>query len=309
MMISILIPAYNYVARPLAEELSRQVDALMRATGTPITSFEIIVADDASTDYACQQANSTIKTLPHCSFIGLTKNVGRSRIRNLLVNEAKGEWLLFLDCDGLPVDNLFLSRYVEAIQSHPNADVICGGIAHPPHLPSPEVTLRYAYEKMAEKRYTADWRNEQPYTSFRTFNVMIQSHVFTHVRFDEAFNRYGYEDVLFGMCLREEGFCIVHIDNPLENQDIEPNALFLKKTEDAMLSLAEQTDKLGDSVHLHRVYARLKSKGLIPLVRLIFQWTRPLLRRNLTGESPSLRLFDFYKLGFYSVLQKNFSDR
>ncbi len=307
MTISILIPAYNYVARPLAEELSRQAEALAEETGVPAVSFEIIVADDASTDHACRRANGAIGALPHCSFIGLTENIGRSRIRNLLAERAQGEWLLLLDCDGLPVDNLFLKRYAEAVQASPDAHILCGGIVHPPHLPSPDRSLRYTYEKMAEKHYTAEQRNKHPYNSFRTFNVMIQSRAFHQVRFDDSFNRYGYEDVLFGMKLQEQGFRIVHIDNPLENQDIEPNGLFLKKTEEAMLTLAEQSAKLGESVYLHKVYLRLKGLGLLPPTRLLFKMTHSFLRKNLTGASPSMSLFAFYKIGFYATLQKKFS--
>ena len=130
-MISILIPSYNYSAFPLAESLSRQVQEFH-------LTCEIIVADDASTDSECRRQNYSIDTLPHCSCLKLTENVGRSRIRNLLASEAKGEWLLFLDCDGMPVDGLFLTRYVQTVaDAGMDTHVVCGGIVHPDHLPSP----------------------------------------------------------------------------------------------------------------------------------------------------------------------------
>lgn len=307
-MISILIPAYNYVAYPLAKELSRQADGLAGETDVSPNDIEIIVADDASTDNTCRRANEAIASLPHCRFIGLTENMGRSRIRNFLADQAQREWMLIADCDGLPTDDQFLKRYIEAIQANPDVNVICGSIIHPSSLPSPEVSLRYSYEKAAEKNYTAAKRNLQPYASFRTFNVLIKSNAFNHVRFDEDFRQYGYEDVLFGMHLKEAGFNILHIDNPLENQDIEPNSIFLKKTEEAIQTLSEQADKLGESVYLHKIYTHLKRFGLTPLIRMIFQWSRPLLKRNLTGTSPNLLLFAFYKLGYYSVLRKKMAD-
>ena len=152
-MISILIPAYNYVAYPLAKELSRQADGLAGETDVSPNDIEIIVADDASTSNTCRRANEAIASLPHCRFIGLTENMGRSRIRNFLADQAQREWMLIADCDGLPTDDQFLKRYIEAIQANPDVNVICGSIIHPSSLPSPEVSLRYSYEKAAEKNY------------------------------------------------------------------------------------------------------------------------------------------------------------
>lgn len=296
-MISILIPTYNYIAHPLAESLSRQA----KEQNIPC---EIIVADDASTRNECKQKNRLINSLPHCTYIELEKNIGRASIRNLLADKAKGEWLLFLDCDGMPLDDLFLKRYGQAIANHTEADIICGGIIHPKELPASNMSLRYTYEKAAEKHHTATKRNERPYSSFRTFNFMIRRKAFLQVKFDESFRHYGYEDVLFGIQLKESGFRIAHIDNPLENKDIETNEIFLRKTEEALRTLAEHADKLGDSVHLHHLYLRLQRIGLLPIVRKLFQWFAPTLQRNLLSNTPNLPYFAFYKLGYYALLRK-----
>ncbi|MBR4844858.1 MAG: glycosyltransferase family 2 protein, partial [Bacteroidaceae bacterium] len=266
-MISILIPTYNYTAYPLASALAQQARSMD-------TLCEIIIADDASTSDARKRQNRAIASLPHCTYLELENNIGRASIRNLLADKAKGEWLLFLDCDGLPLDNHFLTRYRQAITGSPQADIICGGIIHPQNLPSHDKSLRYFYEKKAEKHHTVAIRNERPYACFRTFNFMIRRSCFQQVRFDESFRHYGYEDVLFGIQLQERGFHILHIDNPLENQDIEPNDVFLKKTEEALRTLAGQVDKLGNSVQLHRFYLRLGKVGLTPLVRITFRILR-----------------------------------
>ena len=296
-MISILIPTYNYTAYPLASTLARQA----QNTNIPC---EIIVADDASTSDECKRQNQSISSLPLCTYIELENNIGRASIRNLLADKAKGEWLLFLDCDGLPVDNHFLARYTQAINTFPQAHIICGGIVHPESLPSPNQSLRYLYEKDAEKHHTATKRNERPYASFRTFNFMIRRESFQQVRFDQTFRHYGYEDVLFGIQLRQRGFHIHHIDNPLENQDIEPNDIFLKKTEEALRTLAEQAEKLGESVHIHHLYTKLSHMGVLPLVRALFHLSAPMLRSNLTGKHPFLTYFAFYKLGYYTSIKK-----
>lgn len=295
-MISILIPTYNYIAYPLAESLAQQAEDL----GTPC---EIIVADDASTDEECKQANRRIGELPHCTFIELEKNIGRASIRNLMAEKAKEEWLLFMDCDGMPPHNDFLKKYLQALTAHPEVQLICGGISHPDTLPSPTVSLRYNYEKAAEKHHTATKRNERPYASFRTFNFMIQRDTFKQVRFDESFRHYGYEDVLFGIQLQALGFQILHIDNPLENRDIETNDIFLRKTEEALRTLAEHANKLGDTVEIHRRYNQLKQMGLAPFIRTLFRIFITPLQQNLTGKKPYLPYFTFYKLGYYATLR------
>ena len=297
-MISILIPTYNYIAYPLAESLAQQAEEL----GTPC---EIIVADDASTDEECKQANRRIGELPYCTFIELEKNIGRASIRNLMAEKAKEKWLLFMDCDGMPPHNDFLKKYLQALTAYPKVQLICGGISHPDTLPSPAVSLRYNYEKAAEKHHTATKRNERPYASFRTFNFMIQRDTFKQVRFDESFRHYGYEDVLFGIQIQALGYQILHIDNPLENRDIEPNHIFLKKTEEALRTLAEHADKLGDSVEIHRRYNQLKRMGFAPLIRTLFRLLTPTLQQNLTGKKPYLPYFTFYKLGYYADLRKS----
>lgn len=166
------------------------------------------------------------------------------------------------------------------------------------------MSLRYTYEKAAEKHHTAPKRNERPYASFRTFNFMIRRNAFLQVKFDESFRHYGYEDVLFGIQLQALGYQILHIDNPLENRDIEPNHIFLKKTEEALRTLAEHADKLGESVHLHHLYLRLQRIGLLPIVRKLFQWLTPTLQRNLLSNTPNLPCFAFYKLGYYALLKE-----
>lgn len=295
MSLSILIPTYNYTAYPLAEALSRQAEGL----GIPC---EIMVADDASTDMECRQKNRGINALPRCTYVELEHNVGRACIRNLLAKRASHRWLLFLDCDGMPSSDDFLTRYEAAIAEaeRGNQAVVCGGIVHPACCPSPQVSLRWKYEHAAEPHYTVEKRNSKPWESFRTFNFAVRSDVFSHIHFDETFRHYGYEDVLFGLHLQEAGMGIMHIDNALMNQDIEPNGIFLQKTEEALRTLKLHAGKLGTSVRLHRQSQKLSNvPGLAFMLKHALRLTLPYMKRNLTSPHPFLPLFNLYKLGYY----------
>ena len=287
-MLSILIPTYNHVCVRLVADLHRQAEDL----GVP---YEILVADDASGE-AVKCENRSINGISGCWYIELARNVGRSRIRNILGRHARYDYLLFMDSDAAVVSDAFLRRYLEVRMRAP---VVYGGILHPDRMPSPEVSLAYLYEKNAEPRFTAERRSRHPYQSFRTFNFMIAREVFLRFPFDETIVRYGHEDTLFGKTLKENGIWILHIDNPLMNCGLDTNADVLHKTEESLRMLYVHRNKLSGSTGVLRLYDRLHRWHLEAVIRLLYRMFRPLLKRNLLGRHPNLYIFAFYKIGFY----------
>ena len=253
-MLSILIPTYNYVCVKLVTDLQRQAEALGCA-------YEILVADDASEE-EYKRKNREINKLPCCKYIELQENVGRSRIRNILAHLAQYDFFLFLDCDGRVVRHDFIWRYMD---SRKLADVVCGGILHPDKLPSPKVSLRYAYEKSAERRFTVKERAQRPFGMFRSFNFLISRKAFESCPFDESIRNYGYEDVLMGVQLERQGFQVLHIDNPLVNEDIERNGAYLRKTEESIQTLYAHRDKLEGNSGILRMYDALRWKKDVAL--------------------------------------------
>lgn len=292
-MLSILIPTFNFDCTPLVQRLAIQA----RTLDTPT---EIVVADDGSADPAAVRALDRLPADFGVRLVRPPHNLGRAAIRNFLGREARGEWLLFLDSDGLPPNPDFLARYAPRLTE--KADVVCGGIVHPDRCPSPAVALRYRYEKAAETRFTVARRNEHPYGAFRSFNFAIRRPLFLAVGFDESFRRYGYEDVLFGQQLARRGARVVHINNPLLNTDLEANTDFLRKTEEALHTLADHCDQLGPHVRLHARLAKLRRAGLTRSLRLAYRTLAPQLRRQLTGSHPSVFLFNVYKLLYLNQL-------
>ena len=288
-MLSILIPTYNYVCVKLVTDLQRQAEALGCA-------YEILVADDASEE-EYKRKNREINKLPCCKYIELQENVGRSRIRNILAHLAQYDFFLFLDCDGRVVRHDFIWRYMD---SRKLADVVCGGILHPGKLPSPKVSLRYAYEKSAERRFTVKERAQRPFGMFRSFNFLISRKAFESCPFDESIRNYGYEDVLMGVQLERQGFQVLHIDNPLVNEDIERNGAYLRKAEESIQTLYAHRDKLEGNSGILRMYDTLRRKKMLPCLLFLYRLFRPIIRRNLLGRHPNLLLFNFYKVGYYA---------
>ena len=105
------------------------------------------------------------------------------------------------------------------------------------------------------------------------------------------------------MEIRNHGGRILHIDNALIHAGVEPNEVFLAKTETALRTLYSLDLDFRSYVTVSRVALRLKRFGLLPLVVLLFRIFKSLMRSNLSGASPSVLLFNLYKLGYYASLE------
>lgn len=301
--LSILLPSYNNVCVSLVQALQRQADALWRKLGKPFR-YEIIVADDGSTDAACIDANRVIGDMLHCRYVRMEHNVGRAQIRNVLISESSGDYVLLIDSDLFLCDDSYLYRYATS-----TADVVYGGTciggeglvmvdneANTEHLKG---NLRYIYEKKAEPSHRAVFRQLRPNQEISVCNLYARRDIMEAHPFDSRFKAYGYEDVLFGKRLAESGIEVTHIDNPVLINEFEPNSVFVKKTEEAILTLCRFEQDLEG-------YSNLKTKvttlgRYIPLF-LFRLWHRIMKNkemRNLTGSKPSLLLFKLYKLGFF----------
>ncbi len=294
-MISICIPVYNYDIAELLASLNQEI-------ASKNLQAKIILIDDCSR-LQIKQINKQ-KAEKH-QYIELEKNIGRAKIRNLFLKYTQTDYMLFLDCDVSIVSSNFVSDYI-ALVTKEKPSVICGGLTYQQNRPSKELLLRWKYGLGKEVR-TAKERMKQPHQSFMTSNFLIQRTVFDAIRFNEEISEYGHEDTYFGYELKQRNFNIKHINNPILHKGLETNKVYLKKTEQSILSLIQITRFLGKNseffkeVTLLRIYKKIGfMRGFVKAFFTIFQ---PLVRKILTKGMVSLKLFDFYKLGF---LAKNY---
>lgn len=283
--ISILIPVYDYICVSLVSDICQQ------ATVTGVT-YEVIVADDGSTCQTTVKANEAINTMVHCRYICKEQNVGRSAIRNFLAREAQYQWLLFIDCHMAVTNPRFLESYLNTEES----EIFYGGYTVGTGERS---NLRFLYEKACESQHRAEERRKRPFLHFHTCNFMVSRDVMLSTPFDERFRQYGYEDVLFGKRLKQSGQSIRHLDNPVGFNTFEPNAQFMRKTEESLNTLHTFRNELRgysqmlthtDNIHIGLV------KSMIRLWHRLFS---SLERRNLCGKHPNLTVFKLYKIGYY----------
>lgn len=299
-MISILIPTYNYACYHLVCDLHCQCQLQQRVE--PGFAFEILVADDASTLVSTKKENEQIALLSHCRYIPLPENVGRSRIRNILADAAQYDYLLFIDSDAEISNPCFLQNYLREVTSAQPANVVCGGVANIPRLTDPDCSLRFYYEEHVGKARLASERMKNPCARFSTFNFLIRRSLFLSIRFNEQCVHYGYEDAFFGMELEHRGIAILHIDNALIHRGVERNEVFLAKTETALRTLYSLDNKFQRYVTVSRMAMRLKRLHLSPCLFFCYRHLVSCLRKNLLSATPSIFLFNLYKLGYYISL-------
>lgn len=286
--ISILIPTYNYACVELVKALCGQAK---RVAGL---KFEILVAEDGSTDEATRAANRLIAGLENCRLFACKVNRGRSRIRNFLAEKASFPYLLFLDSDVMPASERFLLNYLEVGEE---VSVAYGGVKLPENEELARKNLRFKYEAKCLRKFSLARRRERAYQSFRTTNFLVSRATMIRFPFDENIRKYGYEDVLFGKVLEAAGVPIVHIDNAIVIENLEENADFLRKTQEGLSTLASLREKmLGHSALLAEALS-LESGALGWLLRRMFRGSQGLMWRNLTGENPSVFVYNLFRLG------------
>ncbi|GAB5564078.1 MAG: glycosyltransferase [Winogradskyella sp.] len=280
-MLSILIPTYNYNSVPLVTELHKQCN------DSGIT-YEILVFDDDSSE-EFKIVNRAINNLSNCTYKELELNIGRSAIRNMLAKSAKFDNLIFLDCDVLPKSNDFISTYLNNLDK----DIIYGSVTNTLEKPQKPKRLRWLYTKKREQK------------SECSSNFYIKKVIILQNTFDESIDKYGYEDVLFFSSIKKNGFIISSLNNPVIHLDNESASIFINKVETSLKTLKELIDKgnLNETnSKIYYYYKIIDSCGLKGLLKLFFKTLNPLMIKNFNSSSPSLFLFDIYRLGYFSII-------
>ena len=273
--LSILIPEYNTCCIKLVKSIQEQVSLINDLI------YEIIVADDGSTNEKEWASNQSIK------------------IRKKKKKKAKYPWLLFIDCDMSIQNSDYISKYLQS-----EGDVIYGGYLTDNNPNKHINNLRYIYEKKAERTHTYLERRKNPYQDFHTSNFLIKREIMIRIPFDERFEHYGYEDVVFGRQLKENGIRINHINNPVIFEDFEDNEHFIIKTEEGLQTLSAFSNDLKGYSTLIKITTFLQRYHLINIIRMIYKITQKRIRKSLIGNHPKTFFFSFYKLGYFISIHK-----
>jgi len=193
-LVSIVVPTFNR-----RDSLCTLLNALADQT-YPASGFEVVVVDDGSTDGTLERVQQL--TLPYALRIAQQAHGGPARARNLGVEQARGELILFLDDDVAPAPDLVAAHV--AAQAGQDDLVVIGpmlppdGWSRPAWIRWEEAKLVAQYEAMLAGKYACTPRQ------FFTANASLRRERFLAAGgFDPSFKR--AEDVELGYRLRDRG--------------------------------------------------------------------------------------------------------
>ena len=288
-MVSILIPIYNYNVYPLVLELHKQCLECE-------IEFEIVCQDDASgSDLNVE--NEKINLLLNSSFKTLKENIAHRKNRNLLAENAKYNYLLFIDGDSNMISSNYISNYIQNTQDF---DIVYGGRLHPEICPSDMQKLRWKYGKYTEDK-TCGNRKKTPFQSLLFNNTLIKKECFNKVKFDSFLIKYGHDDTQLSYQLSLLGAKVNHINNPIEHGDIDNNSSFISKMKSSLgnlIYLYEEkkiTHNFSKLISLLLLFNKLKLTYFVSKFYLLFE---KVIFKQLEGKNPSLFVFNLFRIGY-----------
>ncbi len=172
-----------------AHLLGRVLEACFEQT-VPAESYEVVLVNDGSRD-GTPQVIEAARAFATCGFTVVNQeNAGLARARNRGIARARGERIIFIDDDVLPVPS-FVAEHLRSHERSPEA-VVRGGVINTDsfeRLPAPFWT---------PANYSGNF--------FWTTNVSAPLAKVRDVgAFSEDFLEYGWEDIELGLRLRAAG--------------------------------------------------------------------------------------------------------
>lgn len=196
MYLSVVIPTYNRL--PILQKSLMALEA-QQLSDRLITDYEIIVVDDGSTDETLTWLATNQSKLPHVKVFE-QNHQGAAAARNLGVNQAQGEIIIFIDSD-LVVTETFLEAHAQALvkgEQKLNSDRLFtyGAVINTNNFEHPTTELYKITDFSA--------------AYFATGNVAIARKWLEAVGlFDTGFLLYGWEDLELGVRLKKLGLKLI----------------------------------------------------------------------------------------------------
>ncbi len=196
MFISIVIPTYNRL--PILQKCLLALED-QQLTNQLVSNYEVVLVDDGSTDATLEWLAANTARLPHLK-IYQQDHRGAAAARNLGVEQAQGDTIIFIDSD-LVVTPVFLQAHAETLtagQQELGDDRLFtyGAVINTCNFDQPT----------AEPYKITDFSAAY----FATGNVAIAKHWLEKAGlFDTGFQLYGWEDLELGVRLKKLGLKLI----------------------------------------------------------------------------------------------------
>ncbi len=190
---SIVIPTYDRL--PILKKCLKALETQRIPAGSVISGYEIVLVDDGSSDGTLEWLQASAVDFPHVKSY-LQDHQGPAAARNLGVEKATGDTIIFIDSDLVVTEN-FLTAHAQALTAA-NSDRI------------------FTYGRVINT-CNFDAPTSEPYkltdfsaAYFATGNVAIARRWLDEAGlFDPRFQLYGWEDLELGVRLKQLGLKLI----------------------------------------------------------------------------------------------------
>ena len=197
MFFSVVIPTYN--RQPILEKCLCALERQRLSDYSAVSGYEVVLVDDGSTDGTIEWFSVRCAEFPHLR-IFTQKHQGPSAARNLGVEKAIGDTIIFIDSDLVVTEN-FLQAHADALLRGQKA---LGN------------NCLFTYGRVVNT-CNFDRPTAEPYkitdfsaAYFATGNVAIARHWLQKAGlFDTSFQLYGWEDLELGVRLKKLGLKLI----------------------------------------------------------------------------------------------------
>ncbi|MDB2437235.1 glycosyltransferase family 2 protein [Hellea sp.] len=264
--LSVLIPYYR-------DDPTALLHALLSQTAEQ-RDVEILIYDDGTGDTDLNAKVCAAVKSAHSSvhLMIAHQNKGRSAARNALQENAKADWVLFLDADMRPVSHHFLSDYVELIDGNV-ADVIFGGFTVPEKAETADQELHRALSEVSDCLSLAARQAAGP-QFVASSNLCVRKSVLTAEGFDDGFTGWGWEDSEWAARVAKR-FDLIHAEIPALHLGLESTDTLLQRFKTSGPNYVRFTQKhpdIAQTLSLFKISQKLRKapgqKLMRPFLRL-----------------------------------------
>jgi glycosyltransferase involved in cell wall biosynthesis len=234
-------PALSISSPYFRDDPTGWVSAL--ATDSRASDVEIVLVDDGTGDCALDaKVRAAIDAWPGPAIaIRFHQNNGRSKARNRGIKAARGAYLLFIDADMVPSDDLYLSRYFDVINKRAAA-IVFGGFTTIGAKVDRDTSLNYSLALKNDCKPASERAIRGP-LSVASNNLLVRRDVFDVEAFDDGFTGWGWEDTEWAMRAVYAGYGLTHIDNPGIHVGLDSSKAVLRKYKEAGPNLRRLLDR------------------------------------------------------------------
>jgi glycosyltransferase involved in cell wall biosynthesis len=197
MFFSVVIPTYN--RQPILEKCLKALESQQLSLSSIITDYQVVVVDDGSTDGTVEWLQQHQSEFPHVIIIE-QNHQGAAAARNLGVEKASGDTIIFIDSD-LVVTETFLQSHADALIEGKNK------LGNDQFFTYGAVINTSNFENPTAEPYKI---TDFSAAFFATGNVAIPKHWLEKAGlFDASFKLYGWEDLELGVRLKNLGLKLI----------------------------------------------------------------------------------------------------